>query len=218
MKQKRLEAIASFLHVKDRFIDIGTDHAYIPIYMAKKGCKEILATDIHPKALAIAQKNISEEHLESQIKTLVADGLKNITVKNYDTLVIAGMGASTIKKILSSPKELESIKKIIIQSNNDLEMIRRYMNEIQYGLKEEKIIQEKHHYYIIMMFEKMHQKLSDLEYEFGLYKKENKTYYQYLQKYYLDLYQKIPENQEDLRKNIKKKIKVLTKLIKKNRI
>lgn len=218
MKQKRLEAIASFLHVKDRFIDIGTDHAYIPIYMAKKGCKEILATDIHPKALAIAQKNISKEHLESQIKTFVTDGLKNITVKNYDTLVLAGMGASTIKKILSSPKGLESIKKIIIQSNNDLEMIRRHMNEIQYGLKEEKIIQEKNHYYVIMKFEKMLQKLSDLEYEFGLYKKENQAYYLYLQKYYLDLYQKIPENQDDLRKNIEKKIKDLTNLLEKNGI
>ena len=51
-----------------------------------------IPTDIHPKALAIAQKNISEEHLESQIKTLVADGLKNITVKAEGAGSIQGYG------------------------------------------------------------------------------------------------------------------------------
>ena len=47
MKQKRLEAICSFLTTEDKIIDIGCDHAYVPIYMAKKGATHILATDIH---------------------------------------------------------------------------------------------------------------------------------------------------------------------------
>ena len=60
MKQKRLEAICSFLTTEDKIIDIGCDHAYVPIYMAKKGATHILATDIHENALNVAKENIKK--------------------------------------------------------------------------------------------------------------------------------------------------------------
>ena len=218
MKQKRLENITSFLTIQDAFIDIGTDHAYIPIHMAKKGCQNILATDIHPKALEIAKKNIAKEHLENQIKTVVADGLKKIDTQNYDTLVIAGMGASTIIKILSLTQKLTTIKNIIIESNNDLEDVRRFMNKIHYGLVSEKVLKEKKHYYVIMKFVPMKQKLKDIEYEFGLFQEENKDYYLSLQKHYKNLYQKIPENRPLLKEKINEKIQKLECLLEKDRI
>ena len=55
---KRFKAIQDFLNVSDQFIDIGSDHAYVPILMAQRGSKKILATDIHAGALKIARKNI----------------------------------------------------------------------------------------------------------------------------------------------------------------
>ena len=89
MKQKRLEAICSFLSNEDKIIDIGCDHAYVPIYMAEKGAKHLLATDIHANALAVAKENISKNHFEDAIETCLSDGLDEIDTSNYDTLVIA---------------------------------------------------------------------------------------------------------------------------------
>ena len=150
MKQKRLEAICSFLAIEDRFIDIGCDHAYVPIYMAKKGATHILATDIHENALNVAKENIKKNHLENTIETLLSDGLDNVDTKNYDTLVLAGMGANTILSILDNKEKIEPIRKIIIQANNDLEKLRQTMMSQKYLLKEEKILEEKGHYYVIL--------------------------------------------------------------------
>ena len=67
MKQKRLDAICAFLDPNDCIIDIGCDHAYVPIEMAKRGAKKILATDIHEKALEIAKKTFKESIWEKKL-------------------------------------------------------------------------------------------------------------------------------------------------------
>ena len=58
MKQKRLQAICAYLNVQDKIIDVGCDHAYVAIWMARLGTQQILATDIHEEALNMARKNM----------------------------------------------------------------------------------------------------------------------------------------------------------------
>ena len=211
MKQKLLEAICSFLTTEDKIIDIGCDHAYVPIYMAKKGATHILATDIHENALNVAKENIQKNHLENTIETLLSDGLDKVDTKNYDTLVLAGMGASTILSILDNKEKLEPIKKIIIQSNNDLEKLRQTMMKQNFTLKEEKILEEKGHYYAIMVYQKGLQKLSEEELLLGLYNPHNKNYYNFLKETYSTIL-KQSQNEE-----IKRKLKlVLNYLYKEN--
>lgn len=194
MQSKRLDAIISFLSADDKLIDVGTDHAYIPIIMAKKNAKTILATDIHKDALEIAKTNIKRYDLENVIKTKLTDGLKNVNTTLYDTLVIAGMGTSTIINILSNADNLKPFKKIILQSNNELEKLRIFMNENSYTLKKEKVVLEKNKYYVIMNYEKGKQKLTKEELFLGLYNSQNKEYYQFLSNKYLkiknDIYNK----------------------------
>ncbi|MCI8394002.1 MAG: SAM-dependent methyltransferase [Bacilli bacterium] len=192
MKQKRLDAICAFLDPNDCIIDIGCDHAYVPIEMAKRGAKKILATDIHEKALEIAKKNIQREHLEKKITCLVADGLKKVDVNGYDTLVIAGMGTNTIKKILNNPKKLQAIQKVIIQSNNDLKELRQFLSSLRFQLIDEIVLLEKNHYYTIMKWKKGTSKLSKTEEELGIWRQENLEYYQVLEAKFLEIKQKIP--------------------------
>jgi len=184
MMSERLLAIASFLNLFDSFIDIGCDHAYLSIFMAKKGCKHILATDIHENALEVACKNIKRERLEKVIETKLADGLHSIDTFSYNTLVIAGMGTNTIEHILSLKEKLQSIQKIILQSNKEVPRLRKFMMNLGYTLIEEKVIKEKNHYYIILHYQKGKQSLREEELELGFYKKENIEYYLYLQNYY----------------------------------
>ena len=206
MKSKRLDTICDFLDVADKFIDIGTDHGYVPIKMARKGATHLLATDVHSNALKAAQKNIQNKGLNKAISILKADGLNGIDTSSYNTLILAGMGAHTIMQILCNQEKIQNIRKIILQSNNHLEDLRAFMNQNNWNLKKEEVVYEKEHYYIIMLYEKGTQKMSQEEFFLGIYQKENIKYYQFLEKKYREIYRKIPEDQ------IVKKQKVFQKL------
>lgn len=194
MKSKRLEAICSFLDFQNHIIDIGCDHAYVCIEMYKRGCKRLLATDIHEKALEIAKKNI--ESLGYSIDTQLSDGLFSVDVLGYDTLVLAGMGTTTIQHILSDKSKLEHITKIVLQSNNDLKDLRIFMNQLGYCLEEEQVLFEQKHYYTVMKYKKGMQILTDIQLEIGLFYNENKEYYQFLKNKYECILKKIPQKEE----------------------
>ena len=194
MQSKRIKAILSLLDACDNIIDIGCDHAYVAILMAHKGSKKILATDIHKGALEIAKDNIKKEGLENIIQTKLTDGLVGIDTKEYNTLVIAGMGATTIISILSLKEKLKSIKKIIIQSNNDLDILRKYMVSINYKINKEIVVYEKGHYYTIIQYEKGKETLKPYEYLYGKYNKDNKEYYEYLSLKLDELLAKVPSD------------------------
>ncbi|HAB65802.1 MAG TPA: SAM-dependent methyltransferase, partial [Firmicutes bacterium] len=114
---KRLLAITSFIEKKDKAADIGCDHGLLSIYLKENNLiKNIIASDINQNALNNAIKNIEAKKLK--IKTILSDGIKNINTDNLNTLIISGMGTSTILHILTIPTKLKNINKIIIQSNN----------------------------------------------------------------------------------------------------
>ncbi len=208
MISQRLKEICDFLSPYDSIIDIGCDHAYVCIEMSRRGCQKILATDIHEGALKIANENILKEGLEKKIEMARSDGLKNISTKLYNAIVIAGMGTSTIKHILKEKEKLETIETIILQSNNDLRDLREFMNRMNYKLTREKVIREKNHYYTIMKYTKGIQDLQEIELEFGLFSKENKEYYEHLRKHYQTLLKKI--NQKNSKySEIKNKLSLL---------
>lgn len=209
---KRLELIASLINENDKVIDIGTDHAYLPIILHQKNI-ESMGTDIHQNALNSALENLKEYHLENDIPLLLADGLKNINVLDYNTLVMAGMGFNTIKHILEEKNKLKSITKIIIQSNNDYDKLRYHLNKLDYTLENEYIIEDKKHLYHIMKYFKGKEHLTKEEILFG---KFNKKYQQYYQKDLLKLksiLKKIPKNHQDEILKVKEKINILEKYV-----
>ncbi len=178
MISKRLENIISFVSKDDYVADIGTDHGYIPIKLKKNNlCKEVVATDINENALNIAKKNIKENNLK--IKTYLSDGLTLVLDRRIDTLIIAGMGAASILHIIDTINDL-NIKKIIVQSNNDLDKLRISMQKKGFYLQDEKVVFDKKHYYVIDKYTKNKRDLRIFEKHFGIYKKENTNYYNYL--------------------------------------
>ena len=69
--------------------DIGTDHAYIPIELAKRG-KKVIATDIMPGPLAIAEENVAKSGVDIELR--LGGGLAPLALGEVDTVIIAGMG------------------------------------------------------------------------------------------------------------------------------
>ncbi len=75
-------------------------------------------------------KNIENEGLSDKISARLGDGLNVLTDKdNIDTVIISGMGTNTIMGILNN-NHLKNINKLIIQSNNDHTMLRKYVTKL----------------------------------------------------------------------------------------
>lgn len=182
MLSNRLKSIAGLIHEKDKVVDIGCDHALLGIFLIKnKLIKEIIVSDVNQKALNNAIKNIKKHKLQDKIDARLGNGLSVID-ENVNTAVISGLGTNTIIKILSH-HNLKQIKKLIIQSNNDHYLLRRYLILKGFYISHESLVYDKGHYYINIVFERGKRKYSFKELMYGPFLMyANKDYYDFLLK------------------------------------
>lgn len=127
----RLEMIAERIPICRVLADIGTDHAYIPVYAVKNGCcSKALAADLREGPLEMASANIKRYGLEQFIETRLGNGLESITLDECDVIVIAGMGGSLIRDILStSVGKAQHARLLLLQPNNAADVLRKWLCE-----------------------------------------------------------------------------------------
>ena len=193
----RIEAIYSFIDLKDRVVDVGCDQAKLGILLAKRNQKSI-ASDISPKVIERASLDIRKLGLDKLIDLRVSNGLQNIKENEADTLVLSGMGTHTILEILNNTKL--KFNKIITISNNYHDILRDKMNELNYKVDKELIIKENNKYYNLILFTEGTKEYSQKELLLGLNQVDSKQYNEYLN-HLLKKYKTIKESSKD--KNIK---------------
>mgnify|MGYP000340951270 CR=1 FL=1 len=104
---KRLRAVAELVSPGYRVADIGTDHAYVPIWLVKEGkAPYALAMDVNEGPLQRADEHIREYGLENQIRTRRSDGLKELNPYEADSMIAAGMGGALIIQILEKSPDV----------------------------------------------------------------------------------------------------------------
>lgn len=174
-------------------MDIGCDHAILGIYLVKNNILEnIVVSDINQKALNNAIKNIKKYKLQDKIDPILSNGI-NIIDENINTIIISGLGTNTIIKILSHPN-LKQINKLIIQSNNDHYLLRKYLVLKEYYITHESIVYDRGHYYINIVFEKGKRKYSFKELKYGPFLiNGNKKYFEFLLKKKRAVLENIPK-------------------------
>lgn len=182
---RRIEALASLVDNDAKVIDIGTDHAYLPIYLYKNNItKNVVGSDISSKVLDFAYNNLSKYGLCDKIKLVLSDGFNNIT-DNFDIAVISGVGTETIKKILDK-QDLPNT--LIISSHKNVYDLRVYMQNIGYVIKKEVVVKENNIYYNIIKYIKGISKLDEYSLIVGL--SNDLEYRDYLLNKYMSLYEK----------------------------
>ena len=205
----RLKAIVKFVDKKDSIVDVGCDHGYLSIYLTEnKLVKKVIASDINQNALNSAINNIKKSKLN--IETVLSDGIKDINLKGINTLVISGMGTNTILHILSDSGKLKNINKLLLQSNNDHEILRRSLNLIGYYLEDETYTFDKGKWYVTCKFVKSDEKNSEEVIKYGLL--NNNDYNEYILSYEKKIVERIPW------KSVKAKINAILKYRKLKRI
>ena len=97
----RLQKISDLVEENYTFIDIGCDHGFLSIELAKKyPSSKIVASDINENALKNAKCNIQKFHLQDKISIIQSNGLENLSILDDTTIIISGMGSHTIVGIL----------------------------------------------------------------------------------------------------------------------
>lgn len=213
MVSSRLKLLASFIEKEDRVIDVGCDHALLPIYLVKNNiCTLADGSDIKKSIIDNALLNVKKYKLERQINLFVSDGLNNIDLSKYNTVVIAGMGFLTIKKILdyNIPSNIE---KLILQTNNNHEFLRRYLLKKRFYITKEVAIKDKNINYLLFVVSRNKNKISNSEMLCGLYNKDNIWFYKEELSKNQEILNLIPKSKFMLRSKYKKKIKIYNKYI-----
>ncbi|MGI6778641.1 MAG: tRNA (adenine(22)-N(1))-methyltransferase [Acetivibrionales bacterium] len=140
----RLKLIASKVSPCNIICDIGTDHAYIPIYLVLNGISaKAVATDVKEGPVLIAEKNIRKYKLEHAIQTRVGYGLECINDEEAEVIIIAGMGGMMIHDILEAG--IEKAKKsnsIILQPMNAIEVVREWLFSNGFDIYDEGLARE----------------------------------------------------------------------------
>ena len=125
----RLLTAIPFVRQGKRFADIGTDHAYLPIYLMDKGIiASAVAADINQGPLDKAQENILKYGFNDSISTVLCDGLTKIKPDSVDDIAIFGMGGELIVKIIDEASWVkDSDKRLILQPMTHPEKLREYL-------------------------------------------------------------------------------------------
>ena len=73
---KRLQLISEHINSKG-FVDVGTDHGYLPIFMAENGYHgNIFASDVNEDPLNKAIRNAKDAGVSNKIDFFLCDGLE----------------------------------------------------------------------------------------------------------------------------------------------
>lgn len=136
----RLLLCASFVPQGARLADIGTDHGYLPIWLAKTGrIPRGIAADLRPGPLERAKENVSKYRVEALVELRLSDGLQAISPGETDIIVIAGMGGEVIASILDAAPWIKEEKTgLILQPMTRAEELRRYLAENGFEILKER--------------------------------------------------------------------------------
>lgn len=148
----RLRTVAVMVSEGYRVADIGTDHAYVPIYLVREGrCPGALAMDIGKGPLESAREHIREYGLETQIETRLSDGLSEYEPGEADSIVIAGMGGALMERILAlGAEKLAGVKELILSPQSEIFLVREWLCRNGWQAASEVMLLEDEKYYTVM--------------------------------------------------------------------
>ncbi len=135
----RLAACAAAIQPGETVADIGTDHAYLPIWLVKSGaCPHAVAMDVRPGPLHRAEENIRRYRVEGKISLRLSDGLAQLRPGETDAVVLAGMGGELMARILQcAPWLKEKGTRLILQPMSAAAELRMWLAKEGYLLQKE---------------------------------------------------------------------------------
>ena len=170
MISKRLSIVASFVPQGAILLDVGSDHAYLPIELVESGkIERAIAGEVVVGPYQSAVKNVETHGLVDKIQVRLANGLAAFEeADQVSTITIAGMGGRLIATILEEGLDkLANVERLILQPNNREDELRVWLQVHGLQIVAESILEEAGKYYEIIVVEAGTMNLSASEVRFG---------------------------------------------------
>lgn len=161
----RLAAIAKLIPAGSVVADIGTDHAYLPLYLVQEQvCPRVVASDLNPAPLAQARETVAAFNCLHKIDLRLGNGLAVLSPEDgIDTVVIAGLGGHTIIKILQEGLDrVPGLKRLILQPMKESGALRVWLAQNNFALAGETLVLEGNRLYEIILAAPGKEKEKDL--------------------------------------------------------
>ena len=151
----RLQSVADQVPQGAAFADIGTDHAYLPVWLLLNGrIRHAIAADLREGPLNSARETAEQYGVSHQVSFRLCNGLADISADEVDTIAIAGMGGETIASILAAaPWTADGRHTLLLQPMTKVETLRSFLAEHGYAIRREALVREKDTLYTLMLVE-----------------------------------------------------------------
>lgn len=166
----RLETIGRLVPAGSVVADIGTDHAYLPVWLIEQGRIEMaIAGEIAQGPCQAARSTIAQHGLQKQIEVRLGSGLSVVQPREADCITIAGMGASTMITILEADMAVaEAADLLILQPMAGAASLRKWLCTHGWELVDEELVDDAPHFYEIIAARRgVSKEYSEAEYAVG---------------------------------------------------
>jgi len=148
----RLQTIADFIEEGAAVADIGTDHGFLPVFLAQTGrASRIIASDMSAGSLMAARRSAGKYDVGEKIEFIVAPGLSGVSEADVDTIVIAGVGGETIIGILEGAPWTKKGKRLILQPQTKKAELLGFLYENGYTVLETAQTQDRGREYTVLL-------------------------------------------------------------------
>lgn len=179
----RLMTCASFVSQGGTACDVGTDHAYLAVWLIHSGrCTHVVASDIGEGPLQSAAQTVAQAGLSDGVTLRLTDGLHGLSPADFSDIIIAGMGGETIAAILGAADFSQRDTRLILQPMTRTTYLRRWLAEHGFSLEREAAVQEGDRIYTVLLAKytaSVHE-LTPLESELGALEQSEETARRYI--------------------------------------
>ena len=129
LKDERMKAIYSALREGVTVMDVGTDHALIPIELILSGkAPKCILTDISAPSLEKGVKNAKKALCGDKITAYCTNGTLGVPLEGETDVIIAGMGGELIAEIIEQdPRFKNEGIRLVAQPMSKAEVLREYL-------------------------------------------------------------------------------------------
>ena len=163
----RLLSAAELVRQDATFADIGTDHAYLPLFLLDEGrISYAYCCDINEGPLNSARKNAEERGRAGQMSFILTDGATVLKDKGITDYAVCGMGGELIADIIDrAPHFKDSGVHLILQPMTRQEKLRVYLASAGFRVISESYSFDagKHYVCLLVVYDGNCREISELE-------------------------------------------------------
>ncbi len=148
----RLMAVADLVRENKVLADIGTDHAYLPVYLIEKGIiNKAIAADLRVGPLDNAKDAVVSYGYTEKIELRLSDGLDNFKENEVQEITIAGMGGLLISQFIDRTLWLKNKEiHLILQPMTHVEELRKTIFDNGFIIDKEIVAEDDDKLYIVL--------------------------------------------------------------------